>query len=83
MTFWVGEKQIILKGDPSLIKVECSLKTLEKTWKKEDQGFLLKLQHYEIEVEDDYEKEQGIKGDEEDLPMIKALLRQYVTQESH
>ena len=32
MTFWVGEKQIILKGDPALIKVECSLKTLEKTW---------------------------------------------------
>ena len=49
ITFWAKDKQIVLKGDPSLIKAECSLKTLEKTWKPEDQGFLLELQNYEIE----------------------------------
>lgn len=43
MTFCVGEKQIVLRGDPTLIKVECSLKTLKKTWNEEDQGFLLEL----------------------------------------
>ena len=43
MTFWIGAKQINLKGDPSLIRAECSLKTIEKTWVKEDQSFLLEL----------------------------------------
>ena len=32
MTFWAKDKQIVLRGDPSLVKPECSLKTLEKTW---------------------------------------------------
>ncbi|KAA0059036.1 ty3-gypsy retrotransposon protein [Cucumis melo var. makuwa] len=43
MTFMVGEKQITLKGDPLLIKAECSLKTIQKTWEEEDQGSLLEL----------------------------------------
>ena len=41
MVFRVGEKQITLKGYPTLIKAECSLKTLKKTWEDDDQGFLL------------------------------------------
>lgn len=36
MVFWVGEKKVILKGDPSLIRAKCSLKTIEKTWELED-----------------------------------------------
>ncbi|KAA0057685.1 ty3-gypsy retrotransposon protein [Cucumis melo var. makuwa] len=76
MTFWVGKKQIIMRGDLTLIKAECSLKTLEKTWDEEAQGFLLELQYYEIEVEDDYGEELWIKGDEEDLIVIKSLLNQ-------
>ena len=68
MTFWVGEKQI---------EAKCSLKALEKTWGEEDQGFLTGFQHYEIEVEDEYKEEPRMKGDEENLPMIKSLLRQY------
>ena len=43
MTFWSGKKKIMLKGDPSLIQAKCSLKTIEKTWEEEDQGFLLEL----------------------------------------
>ena len=31
MSFWLGRKQIDLKGDPSFILAECSLKTIEKT----------------------------------------------------
>lgn len=77
MTFWVGEKQVVLEEDPTLIKAECSLKTLEKAWDEEDQGFLLELQYYEMESEDDYDEEPRVKGDEEDLPMIKSLLKRY------
>lgn len=43
MILMVGKKQITLKGDLSLIKVECSLKTIQKTWEEEDEGFLLEL----------------------------------------
>lgn len=31
MTFWIGEIDYS-KGDPSLIKAECSSKTIETTW---------------------------------------------------
>lgn len=53
------------------------MKTLEKTWESEDEGFLLELQNYEIEWEDNYKEETEEKGDEEELPMIQALLKQY------
>lgn len=39
----LGEKQITLMGDPSLIRAECSLETIKKTWEKEDQWFLLEI----------------------------------------
>ncbi|KAA0060318.1 peroxidase 64 [Cucumis melo var. makuwa] len=51
LVFWVGKKKVVLKGDPSLIRAECSLKTIEITWELEDQGFLLEWQNYEIEAE--------------------------------
>ena len=35
MTFLSVKKKIVLKGDPSLIQAECSLKTIEKTWEEE------------------------------------------------
>lgn len=41
MTFAVGETKAILKGDPSLTRMEVSLKMLVKTWQLEDQGFLI------------------------------------------
>ena len=75
MSFWLGKQKIILKGDPSLIQAECSLKTIEKTWENEDQGFLLEFQKYEVDTE--VEAEQEVKGDEEETPMIKNLLQQY------
>ena len=77
MMFCIGTKQISLKGDPSLVRLECSLRTIEKTWDKEDQGFLLESQNYDIEMNEDLEEEQEIKGDEEDTPMIRFLLHQY------
>lgn len=78
MTFWTKGRRVILKGDPSLIKAECSLRTLEKTWQTRDQGFLLELQNYEIEWEDEYEEKTEQKGDEKELPMVQSLLKQYM-----
>ncbi|TYK23312.1 peroxidase 64 [Cucumis melo var. makuwa] len=77
MTFWVRERQMVLKGDPTLIKAEYSFKTLEKTWKEEDQGFLVEMQFCEVESEEAYDEEVQIKGDEKYLSMIKALLERY------
>ncbi|KAL4023262.1 hypothetical protein IC575_017013 [Cucumis melo] len=71
MIFWNGGKQIVLKGDLSLIKVECSLKTLAKTWQDDDQGFLLEWTNMEISAEEDYETDKEMKGDEADIPMIR------------
>ncbi|KAA0032325.1 Ty3/gypsy retrotransposon protein [Cucumis melo var. makuwa] len=41
MTFVVGDTKVILKGDHSLTRMEISLKVLVKTWKPDDQGFLI------------------------------------------
>ena len=35
------------------------------------------MQFSEVETKDDYEEEAQVKGDEEDLPIIKALLEKY------
>ncbi|KAA0041348.1 retrotransposon protein [Cucumis melo var. makuwa] len=37
MVFMAWTTQVVLKGDPSLTKAECSLKTISKTWIEEDQ----------------------------------------------
>ena len=78
MKFWVGTRQLTLKGDPSLVRSECSFRTIEKTWEKEDQCFLLELQNYDTEMNEDMGENQEIKGDEEDTPMLRFLLQQYV-----
>ncbi|TYK17993.1 Ty3/gypsy retrotransposon protein [Cucumis melo var. makuwa] len=49
----------------------------KKILELEDQGFLLEWKNYELEAEDDCEKEQETKGEEEELPMIKFLLARY------
>ena len=41
MTFIVGGTNVILKRDPSLTRMEISLKMLVKTWQSDDQGFLV------------------------------------------
>ncbi|KAA0054184.1 retrotransposon protein [Cucumis melo var. makuwa] len=59
-----GTSQVILKGDPSLTKAECSLKTISKTWEEEDQGFLIEFQKIEIEVDSGVESEKEEEGEE-------------------
>ncbi|KAL0554696.1 hypothetical protein IC582_008623 [Cucumis melo] len=41
MTFVVGDTKVILKGYPSLTRMEISLKVLVKTCQPDDQGFLV------------------------------------------
>ncbi|KAA0048289.1 Ty3/gypsy retrotransposon protein [Cucumis melo var. makuwa] len=77
MVFWKEGNKVVLKGDPALIRAECSLKTLEKTWEEEDQGFLIDWQDYETENDYKESKTPGQQGDEEELPMIQFLLNQY------
>ncbi|KAA0062473.1 uncharacterized protein E5676_scaffold325G00980 [Cucumis melo var. makuwa] len=54
-----------------------TMKTLEKTWDDEDQGFLIDWQNYETENEYKESKTPSQHGDEEELPMIQFLLNQY------
>lgn len=74
MSFAMDNREITLMGDPSLTKLEVSLKTMSKTWEAKDQGFLIEFQNLEIEGD------EGIinGGDEierEPLPvMIQTLL---------
>ena len=75
MTIRIGKSKIILKGDPTLEKTECSLKTITKTWEVEDQGFLLDFKNLEIEERTPYDSEIEEKGDESKLPMIRELLK--------
>ncbi|KAL4025534.1 hypothetical protein IC575_013936 [Cucumis melo] len=77
MVFWKEGNKVVLKGDPALIRAECSLKTLEKTWEAKDQGFLINWQGYEIENDCKESKTTGQQGNEEGLPMIQFLLNQY------
>ncbi|KAA0061436.1 retrotransposon protein [Cucumis melo var. makuwa] len=77
MVFWKEGNKVVLKGDSALIRAECSLKTLEKTWEADDQGFLLDWQEYEIENDGKESKNTGQPGDEEGLQMIQFLLNQY------
>lgn len=41
MTFVVGETKVILREDPSLTRMEVSLKMLVKTWQPKDEEFLI------------------------------------------
>lgn len=40
-TFTNSDKQICIKGDPSLNKTRISLKSMSKSWSDQDEGYLL------------------------------------------
>lgn len=43
IAFMIGNQTIILHGDPSLITIECSLKTLTKSWEEGDSGYWVEV----------------------------------------
>ncbi|TYK23088.1 pleiotropic drug resistance protein 1-like [Cucumis melo var. makuwa] len=72
-----GKTQVILEGDSSFTKAECSLKTISKTWEREDQGFLLEFQNVEIDEDNEEESKREEEGEESNLPMIRNLLKRF------
>ncbi|KAA0038305.1 ty3-gypsy retrotransposon protein [Cucumis melo var. makuwa] len=48
LTFYDSEKQICIKGDPSLTKARVSLKNLVKTWEEHDHGYLIECRSIEV-----------------------------------
>lgn len=43
MSFVRGDKRIMLKGDPSLARLEVCLKQLSKSWQATDEGYFVEL----------------------------------------
>lgn len=43
MSFRNGGNHIILKGDPTLLRAEVTLKRQARTWEAQDQGFLIEF----------------------------------------
>ncbi|TYK26552.1 Retrotransposable element Tf2 [Cucumis melo var. makuwa] len=77
MVFMARMTQVVLEGDPSLTKAECSLTTISETWEEEDQGFLLEFQNVEMNIDTEEESEKEEEGEESKLRMINNLLKRY------
>lgn len=77
ITFKLGEKKVIIKGDPSLTRVEISLKMLTKSWNESDQGFLVELKDLNLNEQRD-EEDSGEEVSVESLPIgVKHILSEY------
>ncbi|KAL0541011.1 hypothetical protein IC582_021038 [Cucumis melo] len=76
MTFMVGDTKVILKEDPSLTRMEVSLKMLVKQWHLEDQGFLINFRTMGISKTD---RQLIIKESVEELrPKFEQLELQFI-----
>lgn len=40
MTFKISDPKFMIRGDPTLMKTEISLKMMTQTWTEHDQGYL-------------------------------------------
>lgn len=74
MTFNLGDRMVTLRGDPSLTKMEVSLKVLTKTWSDSDQGFLVEFR--DLNINEQKDEEDSESEDDEDLlsSRVKRLL---------
>lgn len=70
IAFKMGKRTVVIKGDPSLTTAKCSLKTMTKTWDKEDQGFWVEFQNLEGDENEEIDDEISERGDEKGVPMI-------------
>ena len=75
MTFIVGDTNVILKGDPSLTRMEISLKMLVKTWQSDDQGFLVDFRAMGIPKTD--RMLMATKSIEEIQPEMEQLQKEF------
>ncbi|KAA0040843.1 Ty3/gypsy retrotransposon protein [Cucumis melo var. makuwa] len=76
LTFYDNEKQICIKGDPSLTKARVSLKNLMKTWEKQDHDYLIECRSIKIvelnELMVDQKKERG-ETEERLIPVLNQF----------
>ncbi|KAL0561468.1 hypothetical protein IC582_001896 [Cucumis melo] len=76
LTFYDNEKQICIKGDPSLTKARVSLKNLMKTWEKQDHGYLIECRSIEIvELNESmvHQKEEREETEEKLIPILNQF----------
>ncbi|XP_016900395.2 uncharacterized protein LOC107990885 [Cucumis melo] len=73
MTFAVGDVKVVLKGDPSLTRMEISLKMLMKQWQPNDRGYLVDFRSMGISKADSKDVESHL----EHLTIVFTLLREY------
>ncbi|TYK02774.1 pleiotropic drug resistance protein 1-like [Cucumis melo var. makuwa] len=77
IAFRMENRMVVTKRDSLLTTKECSLKQLTRMRDEEDQGFWVEFQNLGCEEDEEIEDEISKRGDEEGLPMIHALLKQY------
>ncbi|KAA0041992.1 Ty3/gypsy retrotransposon protein [Cucumis melo var. makuwa] len=76
LTFYDNEKQICIKGDPSLTKARVSLKNLMKTWEKQDHGYLIECRSIEIVELNElmvHQKEEREVTEEKLIPILNQF----------
>ncbi|KAL4030271.1 hypothetical protein IC575_008507 [Cucumis melo] len=73
LTFYDNEKQICIKGDPSLTKARVSLKNLVKTWEEHDHGYLIECRSIEVAKSITSHKEEREETEEKLLPILNRF----------
>ncbi|KAA0040679.1 Ty3/gypsy retrotransposon protein [Cucumis melo var. makuwa] len=73
LTFYDNEKQICVKGDPSLTKARVSLKNLVKTWEEHDHGYLIECRSIEVAELKTFHKEEKEETEEKLTPILNQF----------
>ncbi|TYK21518.1 Ty3/gypsy retrotransposon protein [Cucumis melo var. makuwa] len=73
LTFYDNEKQICIKGNPSLTKARVSLKNLVKTWEEHDHGYLIECRPIEVVELKTFHKEEKEETEEKLIPILNQF----------
>ncbi|KAL0552391.1 hypothetical protein IC582_011500 [Cucumis melo] len=76
LTFYDNEKQICIKGDPSLTKARVSLNNLVKSWKEQDHGYLIECRSIEVAELNElmiHQKEEREEFEEKLIPILNQF----------
>lgn len=67
-----GGKEIVIKGDPFLARLEVSMKRLAKQWENQDEGYLVELHALSTHPDEDDEMKETL------LPIVEELVHEYL-----
>ncbi|TYJ96445.1 Ty3/gypsy retrotransposon protein [Cucumis melo var. makuwa] len=76
LTFYDNEKQICIKGDPSLTKARVSLNNLVKSWEEQDHGYLIECRSIEVAELNElmiHQKEEREEFEEKLIPILNQF----------